>query len=95
LYNIKIYFDKSKSMNTLHIKKGDTVTVLTGTDKGKSGKVIKTIPKLSMVVVDGVGMRKKHQKPRREGQKGQIIDKQFPIHASNVAPTSRKASKGK
>jgi large subunit ribosomal protein L24 len=37
-----------------------------------------------MVVVEGVGMRKKHQKPRREGQKGQIIDKQFPIHASNV-----------
>ena len=71
-------------MNTLHIKKGDTVVVTAGTDKGKSGKVIKTFPKLGMVVVEGVGMRKKHAKPRREGQKGQIIDKQFPIHASNV-----------
>jgi large subunit ribosomal protein L24 len=40
-----------------------------------------------MVLVEGVGMRKKHQKPRREGQKGQIIDKHFPIHISNVAPT--------
>ncbi len=72
-------------MNTLHIKKGDTVTVLAGNDKGKSGKVTETFPKLGLVVVEGVGMRKKHAKPRREGQKGQIIDKQFPIHVSNVA----------
>lgn len=72
-------------MNTLHIKKGDTVTVLTGNEKGKSGKVVRTFPKLKLVLVEGVGMRKKHAKPRREGQKGQIIDKHFPIHASNVA----------
>ena len=72
-------------MNTLHIKKGDTVTVLSGNDKGKSGKVTAVFPKTNQVVVEGVGMRKKHAKPRREGQKGQIIDKQLPIHASNVA----------
>ncbi|HVZ75944.1 MAG TPA: 50S ribosomal protein L24 [Candidatus Paceibacterota bacterium] len=72
-------------MNTLHVKKGDTVTVLSGNDKGKSGKVLETFPAKNLVVVEGVGMRKKHAKPRREGQKGQIIDKQFPIHASNVA----------
>lgn len=72
-------------MNTLHIKKGDTVVVIAGNDKGKSGKVTQTFPKQNLVVVEGAGMRKKHQKPRREGQKGQIIDKQFPIHASNVA----------
>lgn len=72
-------------MNTLHVKKGDTVVVLAGNDKGKSGKVTKTFPKLGLVLVEGVGMRKKHQKPRRAGQKGQIIDKQFPVHASNVA----------
>ena len=71
-------------MNTLHIKKGDTVVVLSGNEKGKSGKVLETFPKLNLVVVEGVGMRKKHQKPKREGQKGQIIEKQFPIHASNV-----------
>lgn len=68
----------------LHVKKGDTVTVTVGNDKGKSGKVIKVYPKLNLVVVEGVGMRKKHQKPRREGQRGQIVDKQFPINASNV-----------
>lgn len=72
-------------MNTLHIKKGDTVIVKAGNDKGKTGKVTKVFPKLDMVLVEGVGMHKKHQKPKREGQKGQIIDKQFPIHASNVA----------
>jgi large subunit ribosomal protein L24 len=72
-------------MNTLHVKKGDTVVVLAGNDKGKSGKVTRVFPKTGQVLVDGVGMHKKHAKPRREGQKGQIIDKQFPINASNVA----------
>lgn len=72
-------------MNTLHIKKGDTVVVLSGNDKGKSGKVAKAFPKTGMVLVEGVGMRKKHQKARREGQKGQIIDKHHPIAASKVA----------
>ena len=79
-------------MNTLHIKKGDNVTVLSGNEKGKSGKVLETYPKLNMVLVEGVMMRKKHQKARREGQKGQIIDKHFPIHASNVALAGTKKS---
>ncbi len=74
-------------MNTLHIKKGDTVKVLAGNEKGKSGKVVKTFPQTNQVLVEGVGMRKKHAKPRREGQKGQIIDKHFPVHASNVSKT--------
>ena len=72
-------------MNTLHVKKGDNVVVLSGTEKGKSGKVVKTFPKTGMVLVEGIGMRKKHQKSRREGQKGQIIDKHFPMAASKVA----------
>lgn len=72
-------------MLKLHVKKGDTVKVLAGNEKGKSGKVLRAFPKLGMVLVEGIGMRKKHAKPRREGQKGQIIDKHFPISASNVA----------
>ena len=72
-------------MNKLNVKKGDTVVVLAGNDKGKSGKVVKAFPKTGLVLVEGVGMRKKHQRPKREGQKGQIIDKHFPINASNVA----------
>ena len=79
----------------MHIKKGDTVVVLAGNEKGKSGKVTKTFPKLGLVLVEGVNLRKKHAKPRREGQKGQIIDKQFPVHVSNVANTAAKKEKTK
>jgi large subunit ribosomal protein L24 len=72
-------------MNTLHVKKGDTVIVLSGNDKGKTGKVTEVYPKLNKVLVEGVGMHTKHQKPRKSGQKGQIIDKQHPIAVSKVA----------
>lgn len=71
-------------MNTLHIKKGDTVVVRSGEDKGKSGKVTQVFPKLGLVLIEGVGMHKKHAKARRQGQRGQIIDKQRPIHVSKV-----------
>lgn len=72
-------------MNTLHIKKGDTVVIISGNDKGKSGKVVAAYPKRGLVVVEGVGMHTKHQKPRREGQAGQVVQKQHPIAASKVA----------
>jgi len=71
-------------MNTLHVKKGDTVVILSGVEKGKTGKVIEAYPKQGLVLVEGIGMRKKHQRPRRTGQKGQIIDKHMPIRASKV-----------
>lgn len=72
-------------MNTLHIKKGDTVVILAGNDKGKSGKVVAVFPKLGKVIVEGIGMQTKHAKPRRSGQAGQIVQKQAPIAASKVA----------
>lgn len=72
-------------MNTLHVKKGDTVVVLSGTEKGKSGKVVKVFPKTNAVLVEGVGFHKRHQKATRSGAKGQIIEKHFPIAASKVA----------
>ena len=72
-------------MNKIHVKKGDTVVVLSGNEKGKSGKVTRAYPKLGMVLVEGLGMRTKHQKPRRAGQAGQIVKKQHPIRASKVA----------
>lgn len=71
-------------MNTLHIKKGDTVTIISGADKGKSGKVSRVFPQKGMVLIEGVGKRVKHQKPRRAGQAGQIVEKYHPIHSSNV-----------
>lgn len=72
-------------MNTLHVKKGDTVVVLAGNEKGKSGKVTRAFPKTGMVLVEGLGMRTKHQKPRKAGQAGQILKKQHPINTSKVA----------
>jgi len=71
-------------MNTLHVKKGDTVTVNSGNDKGKSGKVVTVFPKTGMVVVEGIGMHTKHQKPRKAGQAGQIVQKQRAIAVSKV-----------
>ncbi|HEY6021500.1 MAG TPA: 50S ribosomal protein L24 [Candidatus Paceibacterota bacterium] len=72
-------------MNTMHIKKGDTVVVRSGNDKGKTGKVVAVFPKTGKVVVEGIGMHTKHQKPRRQGQAGQIVQKQSAIAASKVA----------
>ena len=69
----------------MKIKKDDNVIVLTGKDKGKTGKVIKVMPKENRVVVAGINMFKKNQKPTKQGQKGQVVEKNGSIHASNVA----------
>ena len=68
----------------MHIKKDDKVIILTGKDKGKTGTVVKAMPQTGKVIVSGVHVLKVHQKPRKAGEKGQIIDKAMPIHASNV-----------
>ena len=69
----------------MHIKKGDTVVVLSGNDKGKKGKVSHVMPKSGLAVVEGVNMKKKHQKPRQEGKKGQVIEVSLPIAVSKLA----------
>lgn len=74
----------------MHVKAGDTVQIITGADKGKVGKVLQTIPKLSKVVVEGVNTRTKHIKPRQEGESGQIQTFDAPIHSSNVMLYSSK-----
>lgn len=66
------------------IKKNDNVTVLTGRDKGKTAKVLKVFPKESRVLVEGVNTVKKHQRPRKSGQKGQVVEVSLPMHISNV-----------
>lgn len=58
--------------------------VISGNDKGRKGRVIKVMPKKQRVLVEGLNMQKKHQRPRREGEKGQIVEKPGPIHISNV-----------
>lgn len=68
----------------MKIKKNDKVKVITGKDKGKTGTVVKSFPKENKVVVSGVNVLKKHQRPQKGGQKGQLIEKTMPINVSNV-----------
>lgn len=68
----------------MKIKKGDKVQVITGKDKGKSGAVVKSYPKLDMVLVENLNLKKRHVRPKKEGQKGQVVDTAAPIHVSNV-----------
>lgn len=68
----------------LHVKKGDTVIVLSGKDKGKKGKVLACIPKSGKVIVEGVAMATKHKKPRKQGEAGGIIHQEAPIYACKV-----------
>ena len=68
----------------LHIKKGDTVYVLSGKDRGKKGKVLEVYPSENKVIVEGVNMSTKHKKPRSRHQQGGIIEQESTIHSSNV-----------
>ncbi len=69
----------------MKVKKGDTVRVLSGKWKGSEGEVIEVDPRRERVVVEGVNVARKHQKPRSASDAGGIIDKLMPIHVSNVA----------
>lgn len=69
----------------MKIKKGDTIKVIAGKDKGKTGTVLKTLPTTEQVVVEGINVATRHQKNRRSRSHGQIIEKTMPLHASNVA----------
>jgi len=68
----------------VHVKKGDTVYVLSGKDKGKKGKVLSVVPDKGMVLVEGVNMSTKHKKPRSAYQQGGIIHQESPINSSKV-----------
>lgn len=77
----------------MNIKKDDKVIVITGKDKGKKGSVVKALPKENKVIVSGVNVLKKHSRPRKSGQKGQVIEKTMPIHVSNVMLIDAKSGK--
>ena len=77
----------------MRIKKGDTVQVLAGNDKGKTGEVLEVIPKDSKVVVKGVNVRKKHIKPRKQGEEGGIIPVECAIDSSKVNVVCPKCGK--
>ncbi|GAW90899.1 50S ribosomal protein L24 [Calderihabitans maritimus] len=68
----------------VHVRKGDTVVVISGNDAGKRGKVLEVIPKKSRVIVEGVNIVKRHTRPTPQLPQGGIIEKEAPIHSSNV-----------
>ncbi len=78
----------------MKIKKGDNIIVLTGKDKGKKAKVVRAFPAENKVLVEGVNMKKKRQRPRKSNEKGQTIEKPLPIPAGNVAIFCSTCGKG-
>ncbi len=83
-------------MSKLHIKKGDTVIVLAGDDKGATGRVLEVLVKQNRAIVEGVNMVSKHTKPNSKSPQGGIVKKEAPIHLSNlnlVDPKSGKATR--
>ena len=77
----------------MKIKKGDNVQVLSGNDKGKTGEVLEIIPKHGKVVVKGVNIRKKHIKPKKQGEEGGIISVECAIHNAKLAVVCPKCNK--
>ena len=77
----------------MRIKKGDTVQVLSGNDKGKTGEVLEVIPKANKVIVKGANVRKKHVKPRKQGEEGGIISVETAIPSSKVNVVCSKCGK--
>ena len=78
-------------MAIAHVRKGDTVIVMAGKDRGKRGRVLRVIPEKSRVVIERINMIKKHQRPTQKLRQGGIIEREGPIHLSNVMlvdPTS-------
>ncbi len=68
----------------MHVRRGDHVAVIAGNYKGTEGRVLRVIPKRNRVVVEGVNMRKRHQRPSQANPEGGIVTFEAPIHASNV-----------
>ena len=77
----------------MKIKKNDTVKILIGKDKGKTGKVTQLFPELKKVVVENINKRYKHLRPKREGEKGQRIEFDAPIDVSNIILICKKCGK--
>jgi len=80
-------------MNTLHVKRGDQVIVLSGKEKGKRGAILSVDPQKGMVVVEGVNMIKRHSKPRRQGETGGIIEREGALRACKVMRVCPKCNK--
>ena len=76
--------NKKETSNGVKIKKGDNVLIISGKDRGNTGKIIKALPRELKVLVEGINLRKKHVRPKREGEKGQVVNIPAPMDVSNV-----------
>lgn len=81
---------KNPQRHKMHVRKGDTIQIISGRDKGKVAEIMQTLPKTSQVLVKGVNIRTKHVKPQQDGESGQITTYEAPIHSSNVMLYSEK-----
>ena len=80
----------------MKIKKRDQVLIISGKDRGRKSKVLEVFPKEGRILIEGINLRKKHQRPKKTGEKGQIIEMPAPVHVSNVkliCPKCGKAAK--
>ncbi len=84
---------KNKSLTSrvkMRIRKGDTVQVINGKEKGKTGEVLRTLPYENRLIVEGINLRTRHVKPTQEGETGRIVTEEASVHASNVMLYSTK-----
>lgn len=77
----------------MHVKKDDTVIVLSGRDKGKQGKVLSVDPKKGKVVVEGISVAHRHKKPRKQGEEGGILKVETPLYSNKVMRVCPKCDK--
>ncbi len=78
----------------MRVKKGDTIKIITGKDKGKTGKLLKVLPKKNKVLIEGLNLYKKHVRPKREGEKGEIVLVPRPIDVSSILLVCSSCGKG-
>lgn len=77
----------------MKFKKGDNVLIIAGKDKGRTGKIMKSLPKELKVLVEGINLKKKHVRPKREGEKGQVVQIPAPMDISNMKVICPKCGK--
>ena len=77
----------------MKVKKGDTILVIAGKDKGKTAKILRSFPKEGRILVEGVNLKKKHVKPKSQGEKGQVVSIPAPMNVSNTMLLCPKCSK--
>lgn len=80
----------------MKVKKGDTVLIISGKDKGRTAKILRSLPKERMILVEGMNLKSKHVKPKKQGEKGQVVKVSLPVDVSNtkfLCPKCGKASR--